>query len=275
MLLSPVEPPLQPPHVVMSTTTSLTTTLVAPVMKGVAISENQCPMCWGEGFPQNGSGAHDRIQELEGQVQALTARASATAAKLSEYEDEIRRLRSSQPQAYHTPRSSSSLGRPPSQPDHSSPQRPTSSGSQPQTYHSRLTNLASLLPYRRGSATPTTSSGAVLPSTPTALSTPLTHMSPANSEHTAELQDALTREQRLRKAAESQLSQASTELEELTVQLFSQANEMVAEERKARAKLEERVAVLERRDVEKRSRLEKLENAMARVERLRALVNHQ
>lgn len=100
-------------------------------------------------------------------------------------------------------------------------------------------------------------------------------MSPANSEHTAELQDALTREQRLREAAESQLSQASTELEELTVQLFSQANEMVAEERKARAKLEERVAVLERRDVEKRSRLEKLENAMARVERLRALVNQQ
>jgi hypothetical protein len=36
-----------------------------------------------------------------------------------------------------------------------------------------------------------------------------------------ELQDALTREQRLREAAESQLSQASTELEELTVQLFS------------------------------------------------------
>ncbi|CAI7666289.1 unnamed protein product [Penicillium palitans] len=266
----------------MSTTTSLTTTLVAPAMKGVAISEKQCPMCWGEGFPPDGSGAHDRIQELEGQVHALTARASATASKLTEYEDEIRRLRASQSQgSYHTPRSSSSLGRPPSQPDHSSPQRPTSSESQPQpqTYHSRLTNLASLLPYRRGSATPasapSTSSGAVLPSTPTALTTPHTHMSPANSEHTAELQDALTREQRLREAAESQLSQASTELEELTVQLFSQANEMVAEERKARAKLEERVAVLERRDVEKRSRLERLEKAMARVERLRALVNHQ
>ncbi|KAJ5418172.1 uncharacterized protein N7487_001722 [Penicillium crustosum] len=226
----------------MSTTTSLTTTLVAPAMKGVAISEKQCPMCWGEGFLEDGSGAHDRIQELEGQVHALTARASATASKLTEYEDEIRRLRASQSQG-------------------------------------RLTNLASLLPYRRGSATPasapSTSSGAVLPSTPTALTTPHTHMSPANSEHTAELQDALTREQRLREAAESQLSQASTELEELTVQLFSQANEMVAEERKARAKLEERVAVLERRDVEKRSRLEKLENAMARVERLRALVNQQ
>ncbi|KAJ5515777.1 hypothetical protein N7527_007337 [Penicillium freii] len=237
-------------------------------MKGVAISEKQCPMCWGEGFPQDGSGAHDRIQELEGQVHALTARASATASKLTEI------------LPYPTKQLFTGE-RPPSQPDHSSPQRPTSSESQPQpqTYHSRLTNLASLLPYRRGSATPasapSTSSGAVLPSTPTALTTPHAHMSPANSEHTAELQDALTREQRLREAAESQLSQASTELEELTVQLFSQANEMVAEERKARAKLEERVAVLERRDVEKRSRLEKLEKAMARVERLRALVNHQ
>lgn len=56
------------------------------------------------------------------------------------------------------------------------------------------------------------------------------------------------------------------------MQLFSQANEMVAQERKARAKLEERVAVLERRDIEKRSRLDRLEKAMARVERVRALV---
>jgi predicted RNase H-like nuclease (RuvC/YqgF family) len=61
-------------------------------------------------------------------------------------------------------------------------------------------------------------------------------------------------------------------LEELTAQLFSQANEMVAQERKARARLEERVAVLERRDIEKRNRLERLEKAMERVERIRALV---
>ncbi|KAJ6184069.1 hypothetical protein N7519_005370 [Penicillium mononematosum] len=249
-----------------TTTTSLTTTLVAPAMKG-AISEKQCPMCWGEGFPNGG--AQDRIQELEGQVHALTARASATASKLSQYEEEIRRLRSSQPQgSYHTPRSSSSLGRPPSQTEHSSPQRPTSSESQPQpqTYQSRLTNLASLLPYRRGSATPQAHHQHLAAPPPDY---------PDYLDNTPPTYDALTREQRLREAAESQLSQASTELEELTVQLFSQANEMVAEERKARAKLEERVAVLERRDVEKRTRLERLEKAMARVERLRALVNHQ
>jgi predicted RNase H-like nuclease (RuvC/YqgF family) len=127
-----------------------------------------------------------------------------------------------------------------------------------------------LLPYRRGSAT----TSAPVPTTPTAPNNPLPQQtSPASSDNTSELQDALTREQGLRKAAETQLTQASSELEELTVQLFSQANEMVAQERKARAKLEERVAVLERRDVEKRSRLERLEKAIARVDRLRALVN--
>jgi DNA repair exonuclease SbcCD ATPase subunit len=76
----------------------------------------------------------------------------------------------------------------------------------------------------------------------------------------------------LRRAAETQLSQANSELEELTVQLFTQANEMVAQERKARAKLEERVVVLERRDGEKRKRLDRLEKAIERVERVRGMV---
>lgn len=58
----------------------------------------------------------------------------------------------------------------------------------------------------------------------------------------------------------------------MTAQLFSQANEMVATERRARAKLEERVAVLERRDGEKRKRLERLEKAIERVERVRGMV---
>lgn len=76
----------------------------------------------------------------------------------------------------------------------------------------------------------------------------------------------------MRKAAEMQLSQVNMELEELTIQLFSQANEMVAHERRARAKLEERVTLLEQRDADKKKRLERLENAIARVERVRTLV---
>lgn len=192
-------------------------------------------------------------------------------------------MRSSQP-AYDTPRTSSSLP-PSSHADKSlSPTHPAVCPDAPaqiahQTYQSRLATLTSLLPYRRGSATPTSAPASTTgaPSTPTGPgpSHPRTQQtSPTNSESASELQDALTREQGLRKAAETQLTQANTELEELTVQLFSQANEMVAQERKARAKLEERVAVLERRDIEKRSRLERLEKAIARVDRLRALVNN-
>lgn len=61
-------------------------------------------------------------------------------------------------------------------------------------------------------------------------------------------------------------------MEELTAQLFGQANEMVATERRARAKLEERVQVLEKRDSEKRRRLERLEKAIERIERVRMMV---
>lgn len=82
----------------------------------------------------------------------------------------------------------------------------------------------------------------------------------------------LTREQSLRQAAESRVSQTNEELEELSAQLFTEANEMVATERKARARLEERVAVLERRDKEKRTRLELLESRLGRIERVREML---
>lgn len=87
-----------------------------------------------------------------------------------------------------------------------------------------------------------------------------------------DLAAALTREQALRQAAERKLDEGSGELEELSAQLFMQANEMVATERKARAKLEERVEVLEKRDGEKRKRLERLEGAVQRIERVRGLL---
>lgn len=89
---------------------------------------------------------------------------------------------------------------------------------------------------------------------------------------TEDLIEALTREQTLRKEAEGRLSATSKEVEELSVSLFEQANEMVATERRARAKLEERVGELERRDGEKRMRLERLESAMARIERVRNML---
>lgn len=72
--------------------------------------------------------------------------------------------------------------------------------------------------------------------------------------------------------AEGKVNQMNQEVEDLSVQLFQQANEMVASERKARAKLEERVDMLEKRDAEKRKRLERLESALTRIERVRGLL---
>ena len=62
-------------------------------------------------------------------------------------------------------------------------------------------------------------------------------------------------------------------LQELSVQLFSQANEMVATERKARAKLEARVEQLEKKDKDKMARLERLEKAVTRIDRVKALLS--
>lgn len=136
------------------------------------------------------------------------------------------------------------------------------SGTPPQTSHSNYSNGSP----GRGEHT----SPAVSTSILSQRSLPSQDLSESSA---VALQSALTREQSLRKAAESQLSLAHSELEELTASLFSQANEMVAQERRARAKLEERVALLEKRDGEKRKRLDRLEKAIARVERVRVLIN--
>lgn len=174
----------------------------------------------------------------------------APVDKLADYEDELRQLKSTSATS-QPPSSESNLApHPPSSP------RPHSSAG-PGRPHipSRLSNL--------------------LPSNRRATSQPPGEHSghqtqPSNS---ADLLTLLTREQTLRQAAESRVSQTNEELEELSAQLFTEANEMVATERKARAKLEERVAVLEGRDKEKGGRLEVLENRLGRIERVRGLLN--
>ncbi|PLN79100.1 hypothetical protein BDW42DRAFT_173528 [Aspergillus taichungensis] len=252
-----------------TTTTALTsTTLVGtlPTMTKATTPLNSgtgCPSCGQEEYLSPGAlqDARQRVKDLEGQVNGLNTQATQMAEKLAEYEEEVRRLRANGAPAAYTPTngsfaSSASLNDLDNR--SLSPTQP-----QPQQQQGRLSTLTSFLPYRRSSATP-----APQPQGPLSPRLP----SPPSPDVTAALQNQLNREQDLRRAAESQLTQAHTELEELTVQLFSQANEMVAQERKARARLEERVAVLERRDVEKRNRLDRLEKAMARVERIRTMV---
>ena len=170
----------------------------------------------------------------------------ALVDKLADYEDELRQLKSS-----NKPTSDPNINAQP-------PSRPSSAtGIQRNHLQSRISHL---LPSNRRAISQPPSSG---PADQTGLS---------DNRENAELLIMLTREQSLRQAAESRISETNEELEELSAQLFTEANEMVATERKARAKLEERVAVLERRDKEKRTRLEVLESRLGRIERVREML---
>lgn len=189
-----------------------------------------CPTCHNP--PDSGS----RIDDLESEVQALTAQSLNTAEKLANYEEQISQLRrqksAAQAEAQHA--KSASL-------DSTSarPERPAA-----------LTRFAS---FRYGSSSPQ-------------------KLTPSPSVDFNDLQNQLAKETAARLEAEKKVEEGTAELEELSQSLFEQANEMVATERRARAKLEERVAVLEQRDKDKSRRLEKIEAALRRIERVKALL---
>ena len=187
---------------------------------------------------------------------------NATADKLADYEDERRQLESTRPSSDHHGLSSASdtalvpATNPIAHPEDMC--RPaTASGPAIRTSILPVQNrLSSFLSSSTRRSTPPPPLPPHAPSTPT----------------TSDLRAALTREQALREHVQGQLSQTEGELEELSASVFQEANEMVAVERRAKVKLEQRVEVLERRDVEKRKRLERLEGALQRIERVRGLL---
>merc|ERR1711964_421249 len=215
-------------------TMSTTMTMTMSQAQGAAVSA--CPNC-GIGLPDHSAIAVDaqkQIEDLQAQVRLLTQKATNAVDRWADYEDEIQELKA------QNARNSEEAARA----EASSPNR--------SSYLPVQNRLSSFLARK---STPNLKSPA-----------------PPNTPSATDLAATLTREQALRQAADRKLDEASGELEELSAQLFMQANEMVATERKARAKLEERAAVLESRDGEKRKRLERLEGAVARIERVRGLL---
>ncbi|MCJ1354603.1 MAG: hypothetical protein MMC33_004592 [Icmadophila ericetorum] len=237
--------------------------------------------------------AQQKIEELEAQVKILTLRATSAVERATDYEDALRAFAS----ATNSPLPPHLLGTGtlstfavatdlPTRPSTANPTTPrVASPATSQTKAPPNSRLSRLLPSRySGSANsnsqPAPPSTAPLhaahlsypPSTPGVY--PQTARLP-NSLETEELLSALTHEQNLRLAAENAVSQTNEEIEELTGQLFQQANEMVATERRERARLEERVRVLEKRDGEKGRRLEVLEGRLGRIERVRGLLIQQ
>ena len=187
--------------------------------------------------------ARRRISDLEAQVRLLNQKATAAVDRWADYEDEIARLRQQaqrqQQEAQQAAQQVKSLA--PS-PEPASPAR----ASFLQTGTNRLSQLLS--PRKSTPNLHDTNNPPVSPSSAAAAGRPYMPRSATDAEA---LIAALTREKSLRKQAEGKLTETSREVEELSVSLFEQANEMVATERRARAALEERVGELERRDRDK------------------------
>lgn len=127
-------------------------------------------------------------------------------------------------------------------------------------------------------------------------------LQPAAGAREKELEEQLIKEQTMRIAAEKKVNKVSVEVEDLSAALFEQANEMVASERKQNAelkeklqaleeqqqqqhdtpdagtlrkenlKLKEKLQTLEQRDTDRRKRLERLEAANKRIDRIRTML---
>jgi vacuolar-type H+-ATPase subunit I/STV1 len=224
--------------------------------------------------------AQKQIEDLQAQVRLLNQKAAAAVDKWADYEDELSRLRAASTTSAGTV-ASSQLQSDSGTTSATSPGRNSFLGaganrlSQLLSPRSKSASNLTVSSTSRGSiSSPNLSQQQQPPDTPTADQArpppPPPKTDPGPSKDV--LLQALDREKSLRRAAEGKLQDTSKEVEELSVSLFEQANEMVASERRARAKLEERVSVLEQRDEEKRGRLERLEGAMLRIERVRNLL---
>jgi len=197
-----------------------------------------CPTC------NNPPDSQSRLDNLEHEVIVLTEQSIAAANKLASYEEEIATLRqqrsAAQAEAQHAKSASVELA--------NGSGAALGTGPGPGT----LTRFAS---FRYGVRKPSPSPGVVAP-----------------SSDVSDLQERLARETAKRQEAEKKTEEVHAELEDLSAQLFEQANEMVATERRARSKLEERVRILEERDKDKSRRLEMIEGAVQRLERVKRLL---
>ncbi|KAI6782445.1 uncharacterized protein J7T54_001302 [Emericellopsis cladophorae] len=236
----------------MANTATSPTTMTQMAMTASG-PESHCPSR-GDAFPPSVeqtslhlAQAQARIADLEAQVRHLNQKAAAAVNRWAGYEEELQRLRAQGEEGSPPP--------PPPPKNETGENKRTSGG----ILASGTNRLSVLLSRNKSSPNLKNDAAAAAVARPPGF-------------ETEKLLHALKREISLRKEAEGKVAATSREVEELSVSLFEQANEMVAEERRARAKLEERVSELERRDKEKTRRFEKLEGAMAQIERVRALL---
>ncbi|KAJ4290579.1 hypothetical protein N0V90_010796 [Kalmusia sp. IMI 367209] len=220
----------------------------APSITAKHMQRDSCPNCGVDlDMEMEAEGVQRRIKELEAQVEMLKEKATAAVDKCADYEDQLRSIKGSQNGLLRTNTQESLQANRRSDEE----ARPSTANSASAARQTRFSFL------RRGSPQPP------IPPTPSHSSAPSTD---------TELLEQLEKERALRVKAEEKARKVDSEIEELSVTLFSQANEMVAQERKARAKLEARVELLEKKDKDKMARLERLEKAVSRIDRVKAML---
>ncbi|KAI4594847.1 hypothetical protein KJ359_007368 [Pestalotiopsis sp. 9143b] len=239
--------------------------------------------------------AQKQIADLQAQVRLLNQKAAAAVDRWADYEDELTRLRAASTATNTTTTTATSATTATTALTAASSQYPprshtpsqsqgglsAASASSPRAsfLNAGASRISQLLSPRSKAAAAQNLASATAAGQRASLSTGALPLSPgagglpSPAPSHDDLLEALSREQGLRIAAEGKLDETSKEIEDLSATLFEQANEMVATERKARARLEERVETLEKRDSEKRNRLERLEGAMGRIERVNRLLN--
>ncbi|KJY02311.1 hypothetical protein TI39_contig66g00016 [Zymoseptoria brevis] len=205
---------------------------------------------------------HMRLRELEEENSLLLEKVTSASQRFADYENQIRVL---QQQVKHQEQRMTALS------------SSTVDSEQTSSDNTGLSRLGSFM--RKGSFAPTATSPAT------------------TSPREQELEKSLAKEQKAREVAEQKEKQVNAEVEELSTTLFQQANEMVATERKENAalkaqikelenaggnvaevvgkeneRLKERLETMEQRDVEKQKRLERLEAAQKRIDRVRTML---
>jgi uncharacterized phage infection (PIP) family protein YhgE len=242
--------------------------------------EASCPNC-GHSLAAPSTESHQallqaqrQIAELQAQVELLNQKANAAVDRWADYEDEISRLRAASTSTNATTSYTNNSNN--ERPHTPAPSAPDSSPRSSFLGAATASRISQLLTPRRSNSNSNTTTA---PSTPvqrgslTSVSSPALDKSlPAPPDSTAELRELLQTERQRRVAAEAKLDATSREVEDLSASLFEQANEMVATERRARAKLEEKIEIMGLREKEKGERVRRLEGAVLRIERARGVL---
>ncbi len=187
--------------------------------------------------PLDLAGANQYILELEAQIRSLTAKMTAAVDHAADLEDELRTLKMNH--SASTNIEESHLRR-------------------VSTYFSRRTpNQGS---HNRSQMTSSTSSSN------------LTTIGPNSQRDQPDLVEELAKERKLRIEAEENYHKVQREMEQVSEELFHEANQMVAVERIARYAAEQKTQTWKERETEKVKRLDAIEQAIERINRVRGFI---